>query len=194
MRLGAVMDHFFIISSSRSQGSRRRRRRWIPVWWWRDEKDKQLTPPSHRASFHLCSCLWFKFSLQVYLCIIFSFFFTLLQQVLDRIIPPAQEPPDSHRQSVAKNIDGPRLLSWWQVLGVGRVRPPTVRAHLGSRWAHTGGRVRWAQVRCRLRGESFFFSLVYCITQKPLLFYLVSLDASLSPRNVQKKAGRVQLD
>ena len=76
MRLGAVMDHFFIISSSRSQGRRRRRRRrrWIPVWW-RDEKDKQLTPPSHRASFHLCSCLWFKFSLQVYLCIIFSFFF-----------------------------------------------------------------------------------------------------------------------
>jgi hypothetical protein len=38
-------------------------------------------------------------------------FFTLLQQVLDRIIPPTQEPPDSHRQSVAKNIDGPCLLS-----------------------------------------------------------------------------------
>jgi hypothetical protein len=68
------------------------------------------------------------------------------------------------------------------------VRAPTVRAHLGSRWAHTGGRVRRAQVRRRLRGEFFF--AIYKIS---LLHYTGTssilsspLGCVIEPRNVQK--------
>jgi len=166
MRLGAVMDHFFIISSSRSQGRRRRRRWWIPVWW-RDEKDKQLTPPSHRASFHLCSCLWFK----VFFTGLFMYFFLLFLLCCNRcsivLFHPRKNrqthivnPSRKTLTALAFSADGKYLVSGecGHQPSV-RIWDLAERTQVAEFAGHKFG------VVCVV--SLFFFSLVYYITHRP---------------------------
>ena len=59
-----------------------------------------------------------------------------------RAVPPAQEQADSSCQPFAQDADSCGLLRRRQVSGDRRVRPPAVRAHLGSQRTRSNRRIR----------------------------------------------------